>query len=187
MNFEPCNPPLLDPFVLELLVKNVVKPQSPIVLEPSTKCLPLRPIPIKLTSPERHANDTPNITLSRRSPPQQLIRSPRSSFSPRRAVRSSPYHTKPAQLPGKHHQMQVSQPEPQEEAAAGIWKPEKRHNFTTDQVKKLREWFTRYTYLTLEARRMVAKETGLPEKTVMYWFQNQRRRVKRSSVTPVIF
>ena len=178
MNFEPCNPPLVDPFVLELLVKNFVKPQSPIVLEPSTKCLPLRPIPIKLTSPERHANDTPNITLSRRSPPQQLIRSPRSSFSPRRAVRSSPYHTKPAQLPD---QKQLIQPErDQQEEVAGIWKPEKRHNFTTDQVTKLREWFTRYTYLTLEARRLVAKETGLPEKTVMYWFQNQRRRVKRS-------
>ena len=180
MNFEPSNPPLLDPFVLEVLVKNLVKPQSPIVLEPSTKCLPLRPIPIKLTSPERHANDTPNITLSRRSPTQQLIRSPRSSFSPKRAVRSSPYHTKPA--PKKPYKMQLTPVSAKPEK-----RRDERHCFTEDQVTKLREWFTRYTYLTLETRQLVAKETGLPEKTVMYWFQNQRRRVKRSSVAPVVF
>ena len=159
MNFEPCNPPLVDPLLIQLLIKELVKPQSPLVPEPSTKYLPLRPIPIKLTSPERQPSPTPSI--SRRSP--QLGRSPKSSFSPRNTVRSSPYEQR---NPG-------SKPEPRTRKV-------ERHGISEEQGAKLRDWFSRYTYLTLEHRRVVAAETGLPEKTVMYWFQNQRRKVKRT-------
>ena len=54
-----------------------------------------------------------------------------------------------------------------------------RHGISSLQCDTLLAWFSKYTYLTADKRGLVSMETGLPEKTVMYWFQNQRRRVKR--------
>ena len=56
-----------------------------------------------------------------------------------------------------------------------------RHGISESQSSTLKDWFSRYTYLTIEKRKVVSGETGLPEKTVMYWFQNQRRKVKRQN------
>ena len=54
-----------------------------------------------------------------------------------------------------------------------------RHGISESQVAILKIWFSRNNYLSWEERSLVSRETGLPEKTVMYWFQNQRRRVKK--------
>ena len=66
-----------------------------------------------------------------------------------------------------------------------VSKAEKRRNerqgISEAQFSILKDWFSRYTYLTFENRKIVSQETGLPEKTVMYWFQNQRRKVKRQN------
>ena len=61
-------------------------------------------------------------------------------------------------------------------------KRNERHGITESQSQVLKSWFSRYTYLTSETRKEVSVQTGLPEKTVMYWFQNQRRKVKRTKV-----
>ena len=57
-----------------------------------------------------------------------------------------------------------------------------RHTISDYQSEIFRSWFTRHTYLSIENRAAVSRETGLPEKTVMYWFQNERRRVKKGVV-----
>ena len=57
-----------------------------------------------------------------------------------------------------------------------------RHGISESQVAILKMWFSSSTYLSKEDRGLVSRETGLPEKTVMYWFQNQRRRVKKEYI-----
>ena len=56
-----------------------------------------------------------------------------------------------------------------------------RHEMSELQSNILKKWFNSYTYLTTVTKAEVSKDTGLPEKTVMYWFQNQRRKVKRET------
>ena len=56
-----------------------------------------------------------------------------------------------------------------------------RHEISEFQSNILKKWFNSYTYLTTVTKAEVSKDTGLPEKTVMYWFQNQRRKVKRET------
>ena len=56
-----------------------------------------------------------------------------------------------------------------------------RHEISEFQSNILKKWFNSYTYLTTVTKTEVSKDTGLPEKTVMYWFQNQRRKVKRET------
>ena len=55
----------------------------------------------------------------------------------------------------------------------------KRYGILESQVAILKIWFCRNNYLSREERSLVSIETGLPEKTVTYWFQNQRTRVKK--------
>ena len=232
INFEPCNPPLMDPLFLssvtlgsETLPKPLFHLQQTLKIsllpENPTKQFPLRPIPIrpdvKSKSPSPPRNQTvqispkfslsspvssqsldfhrcispstctsitcPDRTTGTTSTPNSVTFSLRTSdTSPRyssdlpqkispshkKSTRSSPYSS-PKTSP-------LSNPE--------VSKAEKRRNerqgISEAQFSILKDWFSRYTYLTFENRKIVSQETGLPEKTVMYWFQNQRRKVKRN-------
>ena len=228
MNFEPCNPPVIDPLYLSrvTLLTDFLKPiifcqqDLKIRLFPE-KNSPIRPVPVR-----PHFSDIPslspqsnspvldscstfhnftnvttastltcfrpasnNVTASQRpdispqldvitdnsretsvqsytapassrkiSPVQYLKKSSRSTpYSPK----SSPYSTPVANKSGKRR--------------------DDRHGISEFQSNILKKWFNKYTYLTSETRTEVSKDTGLPEKTVMYWFQNQRRKVKRET------
>ena len=58
-------------------------------------------------------------------------------------------------------------------------RPRLRHEIGYDQVNLLESWYEKYSYLSKEGRQQLADQTGLPVKTVMYWFQNKRRMVKQ--------
>jgi hypothetical protein len=51
---------------------------------------------------------------------------------------------------------------------------------TDHQKTQLELVFTLYKYLGHDVRVRVAEEVGLPEKTVLYWFQNRRAREKKA-------
>ena len=105
-------------------------------------------------SPYVTSNNTPNYTFNSRPNPDFTLTSISNSIS-----NSTTNHLMPKRK-RKHE----------------------RHGISESQSMVLMCWFNQYTYLTSERRKEVSKETGLPEKSVMYWFQNQRRRVKRSRV-----
>ena len=56
--------------------------------------------------------------------------------------------------------------------------PKRRNEIPFDAVTRLEQWFKQQRYLSCEGRKILSKETGLPEKSVMYWFQNKRRILK---------
>ena len=58
-------------------------------------------------------------------------------------------------------------------------RPRLRHEIGKDKVNLLESWYEKYSYLSKEGRQQLADQTGLPVKTVMYWFQNKRRMVKQ--------
>ena len=234
INFEPCNPPLMDPLFLSCISLGSDTTPKPrlhlqqdlkISLEPRqlTKTFPLRPIAIRpnveSSSPPRNQSDqaAPNFTVSPQQPslalnPHRCV-SPTTCTSPNclhrntrfRPVPSSsalitPLHSNETSLrnPLTSEQTKKISPTPsyQKPVRSSPYSPKTSPNTTPNNSKAerrrnerqgisesqcsiLKEWFTRYTYLTIEHRKIVSQETGLPEKTVMYWFQNQRRKVKR--------
>ena len=86
----------------------------------------------------------------------------------KKSPRSSPYSPK-------------SSPESTPVANKSDKRKNERHEISEFQSNILKKWFNSYTYLTTVMRTEVSKDTGLPQKTVMYWFQNQRRKVKRET------
>ena len=96
--------------------------------------------------------------LRKISPVQYLEKSPRSApYSPK----SPPDSTLVANISDKRRN--------------------KKQQISWFQSNILKEWFNKNTYLTSETRTEVSKDTGLPEKTVVYWFKNRRSRVKRET------
>lgn len=55
-----------------------------------------------------------------------------------------------------------------------------RTELTEHQKTQLEVVFKVYKYLGHDVREKVAAEVGLPEKTVLYWFQNRRAREKKA-------
>ena len=51
---------------------------------------------------------------------------------------------------------------------------------TDNQKTQLELVFSLYKYLGHDVRVKVAEQVGLPEKTVLYWFQNRRAKEKRA-------
>ena len=60
-------------------------------------------------------------------------------------------------------------------------RPRLRHEIGREKVNMLESWFEKYCYLSKEGRQVLAQRTGLPVKTVMYWFQNKRRMMKQKT------
>lgn len=58
-------------------------------------------------------------------------------------------------------------------------RPRLRHEICGENISVLESWYEKYSYLSKEGRRTIAEQTGLPVKTVMYWFQNKRRMMKQ--------
>ena len=238
INFEPCNPPLVDPLFLSCITLGSDTTPKPRIylqqdlkislpLETYTKTFPLRPIAIrpdiKSTSPPRNLSEqaAPNVTISSPQQPGHLldshrcvspitspncsirnnrippISSPCNTFTP--IYDTSPRNFIPSNLPDKISTNLKISPNLKKSTRASPYssktspsstpnatKSERRRNerqgISETQFSILKDWFGRYTYLTIENRKIVSQETGLPEKTVMYWFQNQRRKVKRQNI-----
>ena len=181
MNFEPCNPPLIDfQFLSEMINPKALLQQ----LEDSRtlktelnplKVYPVRPIPIR-PSP---GHVTPNVTITTRSNRNTLTPSPdrrsptpfkpivRSEESPCSDVTTSP------------GDVITPRSTPPAAARKTPYRRNDRQGISGSQLSVLKDWFERYTYLTVKDREIVSELTELPAKTVMYWFQNQRRKVKR--------
>lgn len=58
-------------------------------------------------------------------------------------------------------------------------RPRLRHEIGGENISLLESWYQKYSYLSKEGRKVLAEQTGLPVKTVMYWFQNKRRMMKQ--------
>ena len=58
-------------------------------------------------------------------------------------------------------------------------RPRLRHEIGGENVHVLENWYEKYSYLSKEGRKVLSEKTGLPVKTVMYWFQNKRRMMKQ--------
>ena len=54
-----------------------------------------------------------------------------------------------------------------------------RTDLTDSQKASLEAVFTVYKYVGPDVRAKIAEELGLPDKTVLYWFQNRRVRQKK--------
>ena len=61
-----------------------------------------------------------------------------------------------------------------------VRKRKTRTEMTDHQKTQLELVFSIYKYLGHDIRTKVAEEVGLPEKTVLYWFQNRRAREKKA-------
>ena len=227
MKFEPCNPPLVDPLFFDTLQKlldgKLIQLDLPLTLPSS---LPLKPVPIRPSSPPDSSGTTTLLTPPSNSP-RALFAQANSSRSPFQPVATSqpylttssdnltascdvvtpphdfitPSHdvitpsrdvitpltsrydsssspTNTPDLPGKTSSRTTSP------RSTPYTKQKKRiadrQAISERQSEILKDWFAKYTYLSAGKRPVVSRETGLPEKSVMYWFQNQRRRVKRS-------
>lgn len=221
MNFETCNPPVMDPLFFEtiqrMLTGKFLQLDLPLSMSPS---LPIKPVPIRPSSPPNMTSDVisslcdspPNVTVVS---PARFVqtyssRSPFQPVTPTRIVTSPPFDNMTSSLPSFSTAFSqdvtipsrdVVTPPPSYSSTpdlprkASKQKPSPRSTPYTKQKKRiadrsaiselqseiLKGWFERYTYLSIKNRTVVSGETGLPEKTVMYWFQNQRRRVKRST------
>ena len=121
-----------------------------------------------------HAQSYTTPANSRKMSPVQSYTTPANSrkISPvqylKKSPRSTPYSPK-------------SSPDSTPVANKSDKRKNERHEISEFQSNILKKWFNSYTYLTSETRTEVSKDTGLPERTVMYWFQNQRRKVKRET------
>ena len=60
-------------------------------------------------------------------------------------------------------------------------RPRLRHEIGYESIQILESWFEKESYLSVDGRKVISKQTGLPEKTIMYWFQNKRRNIKMKS------
>ena len=224
MNFESCNPPVVDPLFLDILQK-LMTGKSLQLEQPLS--LPLKPVPIRPSSPPQMTSIPPMTSSFSSSPPNVTVASPAcfkrefSSRSPFQPVSTSrPYtphifnstaysndnvtYSHDVITPSRDvitHSRDFLTPSsspsssPELPRKATRTTPSPRSTPYTKQKKRiadrqaisdhqcviLKDWFARYTYLSIKNRTVVSGETGLPEKTVMYWFQNQRRRVKRST------
>ena len=58
-------------------------------------------------------------------------------------------------------------------------RPRLRHGIGGENISVLESWYQKYSYLSKEGRKVLSEQTGLPVKTVMYWFQNKRRMMKQ--------
>lgn len=58
----------------------------------------------------------------------------------------------------------------------------KRQRATTRQLNILRKWFRTEIYPTAQDRRSIAMATGMEDRKVQIWFQNQRAKKKRAPV-----
>ena len=128
-------------------------------------------------------NFTPNVTISS-APTQETsvqaynAKSPvQSNTEPANSRKISPVqsYTTPA------NSRKISPPDSTSVANKSDRRINGRHEISEFQSYILKKWFNSYTYLTKVKKTEVSKDTGLPEKTVMYWFQNQRTKVKRET------
>ena len=128
-------------------------------------------------------NFTPNVTISS-APTQETsvqaynAKSPvQSNTEPANSKNISPVqsYTTPA------NSRKISPPDSTPVANKSDRRINGRYEISEFQSNILKKWFNSYTYLTTVTKTEVCKDTGLPEKTVMYWFQNQRRKVKRET------
>ena len=74
----------------------------------------------------------------------------------------------------------LSEDIPQEILKPLVRSRKKRSELTDTQRAQLELVYTVYKYLGHDVRKKVAEEVGLPQKTVMYWFQNRRAREKKA-------
>ena len=74
----------------------------------------------------------------------------------------------------------LSEDIPQEILKPLVRSRKKRSELTDTQRDQLELVYTVYKYLGPDVRKKVADEVGLPQKTVMYWFQNRRAREKKA-------
>ena len=74
----------------------------------------------------------------------------------------------------------LSEDIPQEILKPLVRSRKKRSELTDTQRAQLELVYTVYKYLGHDVRKKVADEVGLPQKTVMYWFQNRRAREKKA-------
>ena len=147
-----------------------------VVPENHKKSPPVQPLK---KSPVQSLKKSPPDQSLKKSPPVQSLKntSPSSPVqSLKKSPRCSPYSTNSTPSLEKTRKI------PLQSLMTTLGSKNVRHEISESQSSILKNWFGRFIYLTSETRKEVSKDTGLPEKTVMYWFQNQRRKVKRSRV-----
>ena len=57
-------------------------------------------------------------------------------------------------------------------------RPRSRHIINKFHSDVLQTWFDKNAYISNEGRKKLSAEIGLPERSIMYWFQNKRRLLK---------
>ena len=167
---HPDHPLHSGPGYFRPLSSGVTLQSHEVIATPSAHMTSYRQDTCSSGSSDHSRNTTPLVTGSicdnprKISPVQSLKNSSRSGRS------SSPYNSSPNSSPDSTPCTTTSEKRRNE-----------RHGISETQARVLKGWFSRYTYLTAEIRSEVSRQSELPEKTVMYWFQNQRRKVKRET------
>ena len=120
--------------------------------------------------PTNLATSSPSVTSAN---PSLLEQAACSIISPSPTLTPGSSDTTPTSPPDT-----TKSPEPVLKPLARRRKP--RVELTDKQKRQLELVFSLYNYLGTDVRIKVAEEVGLPEKTVLYWFQNRRARKRKS-------
>ncbi|XP_039995693.1 ventral expressed homeobox [Xiphias gladius] len=98
---------------------------------------------------------------------EELMREPRSQFSPTSPNNSCGYTSGSESDAGEEGEEEASQ------------RRRMRTKFTSEQISKLETTFSKHKYLGATQRRKFAERLNLSETQVKTWFQNRRMKLKR--------
>ena len=131
----------------------------------------------------------PNRSSSQRGRTVRCLQQNNESILLNNAFVTSPQHNTESSRTGGAHPPTclleqaarvLSEDIPQEILKPLVRSRKKRSELTDTQRAQLELVYTVYKYLGHDVRKKVAEEVGLPQKTVMYWFQNRRAREKKA-------
>lgn len=193
MNFEPADPPLLDPFILERFTEEEIKKQEQTlrhqyVLKKLAEFLPSKD---KLKeSPQPNSSEIINSHIS--SQLSSMFSYQSSTFAPNVHVQHTPsysYQTletlpllsqlptiKPAS-PTEPRRILPAEPPRQ----TNVIKPRATKRFTYSQSAVLEEFFQKYGSARIVDRIALAQKLGLYKNDVIGWFQSRRRKERRAT------
>ena len=208
MNFEPADPPLLDPFILERFTEEEIKKQEQnlrhqYVLKKLAEFLPSKD---KKESPRPTSTDIINSHIN--SQLSSMLSYHTSSFSPNVHVQHTPTYnfqsrdtsplmsrdtvmsrdTLPLLSPTHVPTIKpVSPTEPRRILPAephrntNVIKPRATKRFTYSQSAVLEEFFQKYGSARIVDRIALAQKLGLYKNDVIGWFQSRRRKERRAT------
>ena len=196
MNFEPADPPLLDPDILERFTEEEIKKQEQTlrhkyVLKKLADFLPKQSPSVKQTvaQPQEMCPDavTINAHISNQLSKSSIFPFPAARFPPNVHVQNStapfsfmPRDTSRPLLSPPSHVTSLKPPSPSDRPT-NVVKPRATKRFTYSQSVVLEEFFQKYGSARIVDRIALAQKLGLYKNDVIGWFQSRRRKERRAT------